>query len=226
MTGGAIWLVNGIRQFFAVTLILFFSDWIIKRKTIAFFIVVFFAYYIHSASLLWIPIYFIVAFKPWSSKFIISVVAFVIGMILLSRSSLLGSTDFSYLSTESYEGINPFRIAVFSVPAVIAFVRRDEIKSQKNVFLDLLVNFSVICSACYIVGWFSNGIIARIAMYFTPFIYVLLPLVLKKTFDEGMGKTIFIISVVGFLAYFCFEMYIAKNGVYYSEILGLNFWNL
>jgi hypothetical protein len=226
MTSGFVWMINGIRQFLAIALILYFVDWIFKRKTIPFFVVVLIAYLIHSASLLWIPVYFIVNYKPWSTNFIVSTSIFTVGMIILSRSSLLNETEFSYLISDPNAGINPFRIAVFSVPAVIAFIRRKEIEKITDKTIDITINLSVICAACYLVGFFSNGVVARIAAYFNPFLYILLPWLMKKVFDESMGKTITMVSLVAFFAYFCYEMYGAHNGIYASNILGLQYWNV
>ena len=224
MTGGAIWLVNGIRQFLAVTIVLFFSEWLFNKKTIPFFVVVLVAFFIHSASILWIPVYFIIAFKPWSSRFIVSVFILSVGILLFSRSSFLSETDFSYLRNDVFNGINPLRIAVFSVPAIIAFIRRKEIEKKENRFINFLVNLSVICAACYIVGGFSNGVVARLAIYFSPFTIVLLTWMLKNSFDESVGKTITLVSIVGFVLYFMYEMYAAHNGMYVSDILGVSYW--
>jgi len=225
MTSGFIWMVNGIRQFLAVAFVLYFADWLFKRKTIPFIIVIVIAYFIHSASLLWIPAFFIARFKPWSIKFIVSLIVFSIGMILFSRSSMLYETDFSYLTKDPNLGINPLRFAVFSVPSIIAFIRKSEIEKKSNNTIDMIINLSIICAACYFVGMFTNGVVARIAAYFNPFIYLSLPWLLKNAFDENTGKTVTIISVLGFMGYFCYEMYGAQNGKYVSEILGLYYWN-
>lgn len=224
MTSGVIWLVNGMRQFLAVAIVLFFADLFFKRKTIPFIIVVIVVYFIHSASLLWIPVYFIINFKPWSSKFFVCVVAFVIGMILFSRSSFLSETDFSYLQEDENAGINLFRILVNFVPSILAFIKRKETEELNSPFIDILINLSVITSACYLIGYFSNGVVARIAEYFVLFNYVLMPLLFKKVYDESLSKTIMLVSLVGYFAYFCFEMYNAKNGIYISDSLGIAYW--
>lgn len=224
MSSGFLWMVNGMRQYVAICLVLWFTGWIVKRRTIPFFIVVIIAYLIHSASLLWIPVYCIVNYDTWSKKYMVGLFAFSIGLILYSRSSFLNSTEFAYLSNKSYEGINPFRFIVSAVPAIIAFIKREDIKNKESVYDKIFINISIISAAGYFVGLFTNGVVARISAYFNPFVYLSLPWLLKKAFDESMGKTITIISLIAFFVYFLYEMYGAHNGMYVSDVLGISYW--
>lgn len=224
-TSGFIWMVNGMRQLLAVSLVLFFTDWIFKRKTIPFIIVIVIAYFIHSASLLWLPVYFLINFKPWSIKFNVSVLLLGVALIFYSRSSYLSGTEYSYLTEDVNAGINPLRVAVYFIPAIFAFVKRKELEDKKSDYVNTLVNLSVVTAMCYLVGYFSNGVVARIAAYFTPFTFILLPLMIKEVFDESMGKTITLVSVIGYLFYFWFEMYIARNGIYASDVLSIYYWS-
>jgi hypothetical protein len=66
---------------------------------------------------------------------------------------------------------------------------------------------------------FSNGIVGRIPIYFQMFNYLLLPWLLKNAFDEDTSKTITTCCIIGFMAYFCYDMYIAGNGIYQSANL-------
>ena len=221
---GFLWLVNGMRQYLAVTLVLFFSNYIFKRKFIPFLLVVLIAFFIHSASIVWLPIYFIVVFKPWSYRFNISVVIFIVAVILLSKSSLLNDTDYSYMSSSVFSGINPFRLVISSIPLVLAFYKRDEIAKRSDNVMNIVLNISVVSTGCYIIGMFTNGVVTRLVAYFDIFQFVLLPWLLFKIFDEKLGKSITYFSIIGYLAYFFYNMYSARNGVYISDVLGLNFW--
>ncbi len=221
-SGCFLWLVNGFRQFLAVAFILFFVDWIKERKTIPFLIVVILAYYIHSSAILWIPVYFLINLKPWSKKFILFSIVFTALLFFLSTSSFLDDTDYSYLRDEEFlSGVNPIRVLVMSMPAIIAFIKRKNIADKTSPFIDIWINLSVIISECYIVGMFTSGIIGRIPVYFQLFDYLLLPWLLKNAFDEDMSKTITAACVLGFILYFCFNMYIAGNGIYQSVNLNL-----
>lgn len=224
-TSTFLWLVNGMRQFLAVAVILFFVDWLKERKTIPFIIVIIVAYFIHSSALFWIPVYFIINYEPWSKKFIIFSIIVTVALYLYSRSSMVEDSDYAYLSTEENQvGVNPIRVFVMAVPAVIAFIQRENIKEINDPFVKVWVNLSVITTECYIVGMYTNGVMGRVPVYFQMFNLLLLPWLLKKAFDESMGKSILIASLIGYFAYFWYDMYIAGNGQYVSNSLGYSYW--
>lgn len=226
-TAEFLWMFNGIRQFLAATLVLYFVHWIEKRKTIPFIVVVIIAYFIHSSAIFWIPVYFIVNYEPWSKKFIILSIFLTAALFIYSRT-LSDESDYSYLVRDnSYKtGINPIRIIVMAIPSVIAFIKRDEIKGKSSPFINQLINMSVIVTECYIVGMFTSGVIGRLPIYFILFNWLLLPWLIKNFFDESMSKFITLASIIGYMGYFCYDMYIVKNGIYHSLILDLHYWNM
>ena len=221
-----LWMVNGMRQFIAITIILFAVDWLIQKKTVPFMIVVLIAYNFHSSAILWVPVYFMIHFKPWSAKFLICAALLTFAIIFVSNSSLLNNTDYDYIATSNRSGINPFRLAVSMVIPVIAYTRKDIIEEKNDPLVNLLINISVISVGCYVVGMFTNGVAARIAAYFDIFSLILLPWLLKKAFDESMGRTIAIVSFIGYFVFFWYTMYGAKNGMYVSQNLGLYYWTV
>ena len=221
-TSTFLWMVNGIRQFLAVTLVLFFVDWIKERKTIPFIIVVIFAYFIHSSAIIWIPIYFIIHYEPWSKKFIVFSVLMTVALFLYSKSSFVDDSNYSYINTGGYQnGVNPLRVLVMAVPAIIAFSRRKYLKEVMTPFVKVWINLAVITAECYIVGMFTSGVMGRMPMYFQLFNLLLLPWIVKNAFEESMGRSILIASLVGYFAYFWYDMYVAGNGIYYSTTLNL-----
>lgn len=226
-TSTFLWMVNGMRQFLAVAFILFFVDWIKERRTIPFIIVIIVAYFIHSSALFWIPVYFIINYEPWSRKFILFSLLVTIALFLYSRSSMIEDSDYAYLSTqENQVGVNPIRVLVMAIPSILAFAQRDNIKEINDPFVNIWINLSVITTECYIVGMFTTGIMGRIPGYFQMFNLLLLPWLLKKAFDESMGKSILIASLIGYFVYFWYDMYIAGNGLYVSEVLGFSYWHV
>lgn len=225
-TSTFLWMVNGMRQFLAVAVILFFVDWLKERKTIPFIIVIIVAYFIHSSALFWIPVCFIINFEPWSRKFIVFSIILTIALFLYSRSSMVDDSDYAYLRTlDNQVGVNPFRVIVMAVPSFIAFTQRKNIKEINDPFVNVWINLSIITTECYLVGMFTTGVMGRMPMYFQMFNLLLLPWLLKKAFDESMGKSIFIASLVGYFAYFWYDMFIAGNGIYQSINLNLNYLN-
>ena len=68
---------------------------------------------------------------------------------------------------------------------------------------------------------FTSGIVGRIPIYFQIFNYLLLPWLLRYSFDGEMRKIMILACIVGFLMYYCYDMYIAGNGIYNSRSLDL-----
>lgn len=209
-----LWLVNGMRQFLVATIVLFFFDWIKQKKIIPFVILIILLYTIHSSVLLWIPVFLLVNYKPWSKKFIILAASLMVFILLISKSGLFNDSEYEYVSNDSFEGVNPLRVIVMSIPAIIAFIKRKKIEKKATIEINVLINLSVICAGCFIIGMFSNGFVARLAVYFQVFNYVLLPWLLKNAFDEDTSKIITTFCLIGFMGYFCYDMYIAGNGIY------------
>lgn len=215
-----LWLINGIRQFLAVAVVLFFIKWLIERKTIPFLLVVIFAYYIHSTAIIWIPFYFIVNYKPWSRKFILLSMLTAIVILALSKNNFLEDTNYSYVP-ESTGGVSPFRIVVMAVPTILAFWKRKEVKEKATLFIELCVNMSIITTELYLVGMFTSGIMGRIPIYFQLFTYILLPWLFNNIFEKKDASILILVSLFCFLAYFCYDMYVAGNGIYNSRSLDL-----
>jgi transmembrane protein EpsG len=223
-TSSFLWMVNGMRQFVAVTFILLFVEWLKKRKTILFILVIVLAYFIHSSALIWIPVYFIIKYKPWSKAFIWLSLFVTVLLFAYLQSPLIDSSEFSYLNQASYQtGINPLRVIVMAIPTVIAFWKRKIIEEKSNAFVNVWINLSVITTECYIVGMFTSGIIGRIPAYFQPFNYLLLPWMAKYVFTEKSDRVFIVTVYIVLFAYFLFDMYGAKNGVYNSTTLNLHY---
>lgn len=217
-----LWLVNGMRQFLAVTLVLFFYDWILNRKLFPFIVLVLIVSTIHSSAIFWIPVYFIINSKPWSLKFLSLSIFLTVSLFFVSQSSFLQETEYAYIRNNDV-GVNPFRVLVMSVPAIIAFIYRKKIDIIDSKFYNQMVNLSVICSECFIVGMVTNVFVSRIAVYFQIFIYILLPWLIYEVVDKKYYKLILILCVVCFFAYFYYDMYIAGNGIYNSTVLDLHY---
>lgn len=236
-SGTFTWLMNGVRQFFAVCIIIYGFNYIIERKFFRFFILVLLATTIHSTAIIWIPVYFIVVLKPWS-KWIWLCIAITILIILgidqftTFLDDSLEGTAFEGVGTaiNSYtfedgsvdDGVNPIRVLIAAVPAIIAFWRRKYVVEYDDIVINICVNLSVVATGVYLLGMATSGImIGRLPIYFTLTNYVLLPWLLDKVFE---GKFKVFMKVMCYLCYFIYFYYaykIQSAGYYGSEKLGL-----
>lgn len=233
-----VWMMNGIRQFTAVCVILCFFDNVLDKKFLRFLLVVLIASTIHSSAIIWIVVYFIVRFKPFSWQIWVCVFATLIVIFFIDQfttlldSSLEGTayegtgehlmsyTDASTGFTD--DGVNPIRVLIAAVPSVIALCRRKRIEEISNPFIDVCINLSVATVGIYVLGVFTSGIlVGRIPMYFMLTNYILLPWLIEKTFDGRTKTLIKFACILFYLLYFYYVMVLQGTAKYESSVLGI-----
>lgn len=229
------WMMNGIRQFTAVCLVLYFFNLVLDRKFIRFLVVIIIAYFIHSTAVFWIPIYFVVRFKPFSKQIWICVVATLLIIFFVDNftdwlnTSLDGTkyegediTTFGVAEGVVDDGVNPIRVLVYAIPPGIALWRKKYIEERSNPLIDVCINMSTATVGIYMIGMVTSGIlIGRIPAYFEYGNYILLPWLLKNAFDGKFKRIITLLCIVGYFAYFYFTMVIQGKGFYVSSILNI-----
>ena len=220
------WMLNGMRQFWAATIVFLFSDWIEERKTIPFINGVLLASTIHFTVLVMIPMYFIATAKPFGKKVMIFLMLLLLAVVFLepfvgAMEDVLSETAYSG-STEQFaqdDGVNPIRVLVMAVPPVIAFWGRKILERKENAFINICINMSVICAGIYFLGIFTSGIlVGRLPIYFEIYNMILLPYLLKECFAEESSKIMFVLCTIGFLGFYYLQM---KNSYYVSEFTGI-----
>ena len=220
------WMLNGMRQFWAAAIIFLFSDWIEKRKTIPFMIVVLLAATIHFTVLVMIPMYFIATEKPFGKKVMVFLGLLLMAIIFLEPfvgaiEGILEETAYSGV-TEQFaqdDGVNPIRVLVMAVTPMIAFWGRKIVAKKENTFINICINMSVICAGIYFLGIFTSGIlVGRLPIYFELYNLILLPYLLKECFTKESSKIMFVLCTIGFLGFYYLQM---KNSYYISEFTGI-----
>lgn len=231
------WMMNGIRQFLAVTLILYFFEYIIEKKTIRFLIVILIAMSIHSTAVLWIPIYLIVHFKPWSKQIWICIILtmtvfFCVTQFTNLLDSALEDTEYAgsgyalthYTNDDGTvdDGVSIIRVLVSAVPAIIALWRKKYVEEKADSVINICINLSVASVGVYILGVVTSGIlVGRVPIYFTLLNFVLLPWLLENTFSGKTKTLIKILCYAFYCIYFYYVMEIQGMGYYISNKLGL-----
>lgn len=224
-----LWMFNGIRQFTAVCLVMYFFDFLPRKKLIKFIIVVLLAYTIHSSVIIWIPVYFICSGKPWSPKIILFIALGFLTLISINTfTDVLSQSleDTSYAGyTEQFledDGVNPLKIIIALIPPMLAFEGRKRIESYRNEFYDMLINLSVFTAGLYMLGMLTSGIlIGRLPIYFQLCNYLLLPWLIECSFDGITKKVLKATCYIMYLLYFYFIMVKGGAGFYVSNILGI-----
>lgn len=238
VTSGAFtWFMNGTRQFLAVCLILYGFNYLVKRKTVRFILIVLIATTIHASAILWIPIYFIVILKPWSKGIWLCVFATVLVIFFLDQfTSILddslqgtmyegvGSMMNGYVMEDGTvdDGVNPIRLFISAVPAAIAFWRKKQVAEYEDRVINICINLSVVGTCIYLLGIFTSGImVGRLPIYFTLTNYILLPWLIDKTLDNNSKSFIKIMCYLLYFLYFYYSYDMSGVGDYKSDKLGL-----
>lgn len=228
-----VWMMNGVRQFLAASIILFFFDYVVERKFWKFLIVLLVAFLVHESAIVWLPVYFIVAFKPWSFKIWACVAATLVVVFVLDQYTAFfddsALEDMEYMSTMlNYDngqddGVNPIRVLIAAVPAGIAFLGKKKTAEVDDPLINICINLSLVSVGVYAVGVVTSGImVGRVPIYFLALNYVLLPWLLKNVLTGKSKTVITILCYVFYLIYFVYSLYYAGDPHYYSNRLGLS----
>lgn len=221
-------MMNGIRQFTAVTLIVFFSDWLFEKKYIRFIFIVLIASTIHISAIIWVPIMFAVQGKPWHFRTIATVAATILVLVYLNQftslleDTLAGSLYEGY--TEQFlvdDGANIIHAIIAAMPVFLSLLGRRQLNYKEDHVIDVLINISIINVLINVIAHFTSGIlIGRLPMYFNLFNFALYPSLLNRIFEDR-SKLIIKLSVL--IGYFVYALYYFKSmgAVYVSSILHL-----
>lgn len=232
----AMGMMNGIRQFLAVAIIMYFSDYIFDGKYIKFIVVVLIAYSIHSTAIIWAVGVFIIQGKPWNARVIVCILLAVLAILFVDQFTNLLDEGLEATSYSGYtqqfstdDGSNPMHTAVYAMPVAIAFWKRKRIEELDNKNLNIMINMSVLTVAISLLANFTSGIlIGRMPIYFGVFNYALLPLLFDNAFDKKDGSIIKFLCVAGYVCYALYYMnnsWGSKGMPYISTILGINTWH-
>ncbi|MBQ5951121.1 MAG: EpsG family protein [Lachnospiraceae bacterium] len=212
------WMYNGMRQFMAVCIILFAVPFLLKRKYIPVILIVLLASTMHQSALIMIPFFFIAQGKAWNFKTLLYLLGVLVAIAYIGNfTSLLDDVlqETQYASAlENYEawddGTNPFRVAVYALPAVISFFLMPHIEYEKDPVVNLSVNMSILTTGLYLISMVSSGLIlGRLPIYTSLFNYILLPWEVDHGFTSESRRILYIGMFAAYLVFFYYQMHIA-----------------
>ena len=212
------WCHNGMRQFTAVMLIFAATRLLEKKRYIALTCIVLLAATLHASAILMLPVIFIVNGKAWNKRTLLCIIASVVILFFVDQFTdtldfLVSNTQYSNMVTDWKEweddGTNPIRVLVYSIPMILAFIGRRQIREEDNPFINILVNFSILTCSISLISMVTSGIfLGRLIIY--PGIYstcLLLPWEVKKLFTAESSKVVSIFIILGYMAYFFYQMH-------------------
>lgn len=208
------WTYNGMRQFIAVAVCFACIGLILKKKYVSAIIIIGLVSTIHATALLMIPMIFIVQGKPWNKKTMLYLVLIIVAVAYLEHftdilTNFMENSQYSKEVNQFTEdtGTSIFRVAVYSLPTIIAFIIRKKIQKEHNPVINLCVNMSAISMGFYVLSYFTSGIfIGRIPIYFSLYNYILLPWEVEHTFNKPSAKIIYMIMFVAYMFYYYYQV--------------------
>lgn len=200
--------MNGIRQSLAASILFFATTLIFKKKYKTYFFIVLLMSTIHNSALIMIPLYFIVRLTPWERMTNILFTLTAIGLIFYEpllniAMKFLGNTRYEQYAEFDEGGANLIRIAVFAVPVLLAYLKRDVIK-EKWKYGNVFVNMNIIC---FIVMLFSayNWIFARFTIYFQLYSFILIPYIIANCLTSKERRLLYFVLLILYFIFFYYD---------------------
>ena len=203
------WMMNGLRQFIAVTIIFFATPWIVEKKYPQLLLVILFAASFHKTALFMIPIIFIVQGDIWNWKTLLMGGVLTI-VALISLRNINAFEEFAdvvgysteYARSMGDNGVHPLRVLVSAIPMILAFISRRELREENNDIINICVNMSVITTGVGLIGIVTSGImVGRMMIYTSLYNLILLPHVINTSFE---GDNAVVIKIFAVMLYFIF----------------------
>lgn len=225
-TGMYLVTMNGIRQMVVSALLFCCLRLIAEGKWLKLLMIVLLISTLHTSALIFIPVYFFVRFKPWSKVVVATLAGSVIVLALFNQvgAILLGGLEGTqYSQYQEYimasgGGANIIRVFVAAVPVLMAYWGRKKIAERNDTFINILVNFSVLNLAFYVLT-LQNWVFVRMTMYFTMAGLILLPWLIKNLFDRETGELMKISCIILYGIYYYYEMSVSLGITYISKYL-------
>ncbi len=229
LTGSFTWMINGIRQFLAVSVVFLGTFFLVRRKPVAYAILVLIAACIHRSAIIMLPVYFIVQGKAWNARTMLFILLGVLAVSYLSVFTNLLDLAIEGTEYEGYteefdvtKGSNPIRTVIYAIPPVLAFFRRRWIDRIAPPIINISINMSIIAATVSLIANFTNGIlVGAIPIYFSLYNLVLLPWLVKKAYPD-MRQGLSFLMYSGYTAYF----FLVDRYPYYSDKLFGGKWYL
>lgn len=210
------WMYNGIRQFIAVCLVFAGFGLMVKKKHLAYVVLVLIASTFHGTALLMLPFGYIMHGPVLNRRTIAAIVSTVILVpfidnILPMLENVLVDTQYNSIVSSSVwasdDGTNLVRVLVYSVPALLVLIGRRYILRANNQVMNLCANAAILTMSIYLVSSVTSGIfIGRIPIYTTLHGYMALPWLIDQIFEKETARLIKFLMVVFYLAFFVYQM--------------------
>lgn len=205
--------MNGIRQCLAAAILFLAFDWILKRKTAPYILLVLLVSTIHTSALICIPLYFIMSGKRlnWGIWLFFAAILAVFAFPTAADNILLhileDSTYEEYVTNQ--EKMGAMRLFVAAVPTLLAllysrFTRINH--TQISRVTGVLINMQMLSFGFTLMG-LKMLYYARLSMYVGYANILLLPITIKGCFRGRDATWVKIISIILYVLFFAYQIF-------------------
>lgn len=212
------WMENGMRQFLAVCITFSAFRLLVDRKYARYAFAVAAASTIHGTALLMLPLGWIMDEGPLGPKTMLFLAAAAAAIPMIDRlmpllEAVLAWTPYAGVTRGaiwmSDDGTNLMRVAVYSVPAVLALLGRRYLDAGDRA-IALCVNASVITMALYLLSAVTSGVyVGRLPIYTTLHGYIALPWLLERMFTKPSARLLKGLMIGCYLVFYWYQVRVA-----------------
>ena len=184
-------------------------EYLMRKRTLIFVLIVGFASLFHPYALVYLLLIFM-DYRPLTSKTYFHITIFIVLGFSLSYfispivdiTTMMGAT---YDMTSFVgEGVNIFRVLVCFVPFFLSVLSGKRLFERSTRADNILFNMCMLNALIMFVGLFGTAnYFARLANYFLPAQCVVLPWILKKIGGRD-GQILTFLCIIGFMGYFMY----------------------
>lgn len=216
--GTYVMYIAALKQCFAMFFLLLALPYVIDRKYVRFYLLVFVAMLFHTHAFMFaiVPLLF---GKPWGK---VTIVFFLAALFAMATYDATLGAFMEYAQSigalvaeiEVFDNnpINILRVIVYWVPALLALAFRKRLFSNSTRTENLFVNMSMVSAFILMIGLVqAANLFARMAAYFEIATAIALPWMIKRLFTKRSAQFITICAAVLYFGYFLYEFGISKN---------------
>ena len=202
------WMLNGVRQLCAASIIYGATHLIVERKFLKSAIYIAIAILFHQSAIIMIPVIIAAQGKAWNRKTIITIIGTVFLVFVFSRvsgayESVLQNAGYNMQFYANDDGVHPIRVLLSLVPVVFSYIQRHQINRENNEVGNYMVNMSIMTFCIYFIGMVTSGIlVGRIPLYTIMYSYILLPHLINSVQNKNNKRLIQYLLVILYSLYF------------------------
>ena len=212
------WMMNGVRQFIAVTIVFLGFGLMLQKKYLPLIITIVFASIMHQSVLMMIPVVFIVQGKAWNIKTILMLCLTMVMVMFIDRfvpvlNELLQDTQYdNALADTNDDGTNVLRVMVGSVPALLSLLGLKYVREADDPVINLSVNCSIVTLAIYLISMVTSGIyIGRLPIYTTLQGYIAMPWLIDHVFERRSAQLVTYTMIAMYCVFYYYQVGITWN---------------